>query len=447
MAAINHAYVFAMTPTGATKLVGDLALKRSQGSFSYAESWLNYEHRYPIDPVNLPLQPGIFTCRHNGGVFPVFSDAGPDAWGTRIMLLHHKSQPANEIERLLRTSGHGVGSLRYSLSRTRPKDPANSNDISLLGKLHEAVEAVDGPLMPSEDQLRLVEPGSSMGGARPKVSLHDDKYAYLVKFSRVDDLVDVPRAEYATMKMLNDTALDVPDVRLQSIGGTRSAFLIQRFDRTAKQTTHHYISAHALFNRDRVRELPDGRNDPAGYVALARIIRGHSADAGHDGKQLFLRALTNVVIGNTDDHARNFGFRYDLQNKAWSLAPVFDVLPIVSSHHTEQAMSLGAEGRAGTWENLWSCHREFGLNEKEALTLANDHLEVLQNWKEYYENAGMTEKDLSLLDSIIAPRLTRTVDLVAGELTKSKSYLESMVIDNLDLSVDAEQGLQKQHDR
>ncbi len=402
---INSAYVFAMSPEGAPVLAGQINTGRAVGYFRYDESWLNYPYRYPLDPVNLPLQPGAKPCRHNGGVFPAFSDAAPDAWGTRIMLLRHQSQPRNEVERLLRTSGRGVGSLQFSLSRTRPKAVETSHDIGLLGRLYEVAEAIDTEQAPDSEALRLIQPGSSMGGARPKAALHDGDTHYLAKFSKESDLVDVPRVEYATMRMLATTTLDVPAVRLEPVGKGRSAYLIERFDLKGQHTTHHYVSAHALFNIERVRQLPDGHLDPAGYVALTRHLRGHCDNFFSDGRQLFLRALTNIIIGNTDDHARNFGMCYALRNCVWSLAPVFDVLPAVSAAGSEQAMALGVQGRASNWENLLSCCIPFGLDEAQAYRLAHDHLSVLTRWEAYYQDADISARDLGLLRTIIEPRM------------------------------------------
>lgn len=59
------------------------------------------------------------------------------------------------------------------------------------------------------------------------------------------------------MRMLSRTSLDIPNIRLESVGNTRSVYLIERFDMKRQRTTHHYVSAHALFNIERLRTLPD----------------------------------------------------------------------------------------------------------------------------------------------------------------------------------------------
>lgn len=436
----NRAYVFGVSPQGKPVLAGNIRTRRAGGQFSYENSWLSYPDRYPLDPENLPLRPGSFECTHNMGVFPVFSDAAPDAWGTHIMLLNRRSQPANEIERLLLTSGRGVGSLQFSLSQSRPKQKVRSQDISLLERLYRVAELIDRSQALDDEQLRLLQPGSSMGGARPKTAIHDGPIEYLAKFSKDTDLVDVPRVEFATMRMLRETGLDVPPVRLEPVGRGRSAYLIERFDLYDACTTQHYVSAHAMFNVGRLRQIPDGHKDPAGYVALSHHLRSHSDHFVGDSEQLFLRALTNISLGNTDDHARNFGMCYNLATKQWSLAPVFDVLPIVSATAQPQAMTLGKYGRESSWDNLMSCIDAFGVSEARAVSLAKEHLSVLERWESFYRSAKVSENDIAVLRSVIQPRLSSIVEQVCAKSRRHRAInLDELVLDDI--------GAQNDYDR
>lgn len=436
----NRAYVFGMSPQGEPILAGEIKIGRAGGRFSYKDNWLSHPDSYPLDPVNLPLRSGSFECKHNQGVFPVFSDAAPDAWGTRIMLLNRRSQPKNEIERLLLTSGRGVGALQFSLSQSRPKQMTPSQDIALLERLYSVAESIDRSQELDEEQLRLMQPGSSMGGARPKTAIHDGPVEYLAKFSKDADLVDVPRVEYATMRMLAVTGLEVPPVRLEPVGLGRSAYLIERFDLHEAKTTQHYVSAHAMFNVSTYRQMLDGHRDKAGYIALSHHIRSHSDQFTEDSEQLFLRALTNIALGNTDDHARNFGMCYDLANKRWSLAPVFDVLPIVSATAHEQAMSLGVHGRESSWDNLFSCIDAFGISEARAVALAKEHLSVLENWEAYYRDAEVSENDITLLRSVIEPRMNAVMDQVAAiNREYHPNGLNDLVLDDIGSGDDQEQ--------
>lgn len=428
----DHAYVFGMSEQGQPVLAGRVKFRRAGGQFTYDKGWLDRPDRYPLDPANLPLRPGSFECDHNQGVFPAFSDAAPDAWGTRIMLLNRRTQPASEVERLLLTSGRGVGSLQFSLSQSRPKQKVRSQDISLLERLYRVAELIDRSQALDDEQLRLLQPGSSMGGARPKTAIHDGPIEYLAKFSKDTDLVDVPRVEFATMRMLRETGLDVPPVRLEPVGRGRSAYLIERFDLHDACTTQHYVSAHAMFNVSRLRQMPDGHRDPAGYVAISHHLRSYSDQFGGDSEQLFLRALTNIALGNTDDHARNFGMCYNLATKRWSLAPVFDVLPIVSATAQVQAMSLGVYGRESSWDNLMSCIDALGVSEARAVSLAKEHLSVLESWESFYREAKVSENDITLLRSVIQPRMSAVAEQMSAKRRRSQPIkLDELMLDGI----------------
>lgn len=50
------------------------------------------------------------------------------------------------------------------------------------------------------EKLRLaLAQTTSLGGARPKITLYDDKKLYLAKPKDINDLVNVPRVEYACL--------------------------------------------------------------------------------------------------------------------------------------------------------------------------------------------------------------------------------------------------------
>ncbi len=51
----------------------------------------------------------------------------------------------------------------------------------------------------------------------------------------------------------------------------------------------------------------------ATYPELADRLRATSVDAG-DARELFARIVFNVIVGNTDDHARNHAAIWDGQD-------------------------------------------------------------------------------------------------------------------------------------
>lgn len=64
------------------RLVGTLALTANHKvAFSYSEEWL--EHGFSVSPFSLPLKNEVFVPKKDyfDGLFGVFADSLPDAWG------------------------------------------------------------------------------------------------------------------------------------------------------------------------------------------------------------------------------------------------------------------------------------------------------------------------------------------------------------------------------
>jgi serine/threonine-protein kinase HipA len=396
----REAYVFAASPLNEPVLAGIMKINASGGEFTYADSWCQTEWAYALDPVNLPLAPKTYKTSNKKNVFGVFSDAAPDAWGERIMLLMHSSAPKNEIERLLRLSGAGVGGIQFSLSRSTPKTAPSLPPISLLDRLSTAISTIDQKQLITSDELKLIEPGSSMGGARPKISVSEaDGTAWLAKFSRGDDVVSYPQVEYASMSLLATLGIRVPKLQLKKLNSNHSCYLIQRFDKHSGAGIH-FISANALFNVERLRAHHDARQDPASYVALARIVRKYATQPQAECEELFARMIANIIINNTDDHARNHGLLYKIDERKWELSPAYDVLPIVSNQG-QQSMGVGQMGRQSSIANALSVLPEMGVTRDRAMDIIDKQLVIFQNWKIHFADAGVLPVDLHIIANVL----------------------------------------------
>ena len=395
--AYEQAYVFASAADGRHQWVGTIKASQGAGSFQYSEPWLAGGQAYALDPVNLPLSSKSYRALNRYGLFGVFRDAAPDDWGRRIMLLNNRHAPANELERLLRTSGGGVGCLRFSLSRKQVKDPAVLPTMARIQALAEAAEKLEARQALAPEELALIEPGSSMGGARPKVTVTDGDARWLVKFSKTTDLVDVPLLEYCCMQFLQkEIGLNIPQTRLIKLAD-QHAFAIKRFD-----NGKHFISANSLFNQDRIRILEDSSRNPYSYCNLAGIIRKHCAEYKEDCSELFKRMLANIVMGNTDDHARNHALIYNVEQGKWLLSPAYDMLPIVATQTRVQAMGVGRYGPNSTVENALSYANLFGLKSNEAKGVAEQVLKTFHlKWIDFCAENGMSEMDCNLVERVM----------------------------------------------
>lgn len=397
-------YVFA--PLGVDRFVcaGKLQLHRTVGEFSYTEQWLEHPHAYPLDPINLPLAPKVFTATNRTRIHGVFSDSAPDAWGETILLLRHESRPRNELERLVRLSCTGVGALGFSLSRSSVKQPITLPSIDLLERLSIPIEKLAAEQQVTSEELALLEPGSSMGGARPKISVVDRNGAsWLIKFSKPSDPINVPLVEFASMSILSSAGLNVPEVGAGQLGNGKNYYRIRRFDQAPNLC--HFISAHSLLGVDRLRPFDDGYLDPAGYIAFANILRRVSSHAAGDCRELYRRIIASVLLGNTDDHARNHGMIYDTITESWRLSPLFDVVPILGEVG-RQAMTIGREGRDSTISNVISAAPAFGIKDAEAKLIAEEMKHSLLDWQNYFAQCGVSEMNIALLAKVIFSNLS-----------------------------------------
>ena len=74
------------------RLVGTLALTANHKvAFSYSEEWL--EHGFSVSPFSLPLKNEVFVPKKDyfDGLFGVFADSLPDAWGQLLFCLLYTS--------------------------------------------------------------------------------------------------------------------------------------------------------------------------------------------------------------------------------------------------------------------------------------------------------------------------------------------------------------------
>jgi serine/threonine-protein kinase HipA len=112
-----------------------------------------------------------------------------------------------EFDYLVATGDHRVGALTFGPDPTGgPKRVAPWREEETVGEhIDLAVLAEAADRAPSVDRLdrdfrRLLEAGSSLGGARPKAATTHNGVPWIAKFSAKDDTYPVCRIELADMR-------------------------------------------------------------------------------------------------------------------------------------------------------------------------------------------------------------------------------------------------------
>lgn len=389
--------------------VGSFGLDEiGDGHFAYGRFYVDKEEAFALDPIHLKLsKERQNVLRRRDGSYGVLSDAGPNAWGIKLtaslLRRNHQALPANPIEWFLHSWHYGSGCIGFSRHHT---EKPNSGVVAprredLSAKLQIAIDQLttnpDASL--TDADVRLLAPGCSLDGVRPKTIVMHEEMQYIAKFSRPDDVFDVPAVEYATMCLAHKAGITTPDFELLPIAN-RPVFLIERFDRTKEGGRKHYLSAHSLLDPPTLsidkRELITSFS----YAGIAEAMRPFNIRGQLDSHQLYRRMIFNIFIGNVDDHLRNHALLMESPGR-YILSPAFDVVPHPAAATAPQSIGVGAQGAASTTANALSQCGRFLLKPDEAIAIIEEVRAVTARWQQEFSDSGVTNRDIHILRSCI----------------------------------------------
>jgi serine/threonine-protein kinase HipA len=360
--------------------------------FNYGRSYLARPDALPLYLPELPLRSGVIEPLGGLSIPGCIKDAGPDAWGQRVVMQHLLGSTAKDgdpaafgpLTFLLSSGSERIGALDFQESADAyvPRDGTTAP----LADLMEAADRVNRNLpLPQALDLALLH-GSSVGGARPKALLQDAERPRIAKFSSSTDTYSIVKAEFAAMDLARLAGLDVARVELVQVMG-RDVLLVDRFDRVPGTGQRR-----ALVSALTILELDELMARYASYADLAQVVRERFSDGRETLRELFARITFNILTGNSDDHARNHAAFWDGE---WlTLTPAYDICPQPrGGGETTQAMMIGPDGYR--MSQLSGCVERAGtylLSEAEAREVIDHQVEVInREWAGVAEQAQMTE--------------------------------------------------------
>ena len=392
------------------QLMGWLTAQRLRGkeifSFEYTEYWLNTDNPIlSLDP-HLGFYKGKQYLPEEKNNFGIFLDSSPDRWGRLLMRRREAWQAKNEHrdERTLFESdfllgvfdGHRMGGVRFKLSEDGPyindqMKMATPPWTSLRELEHASLQLERDDAMNDPEYAQwlsvLIDPGSSLGGARPKASVIDDTgHLWIAKFPSSRDEKNAGAWEMVLHKLAKACGIHVSEARLQKFSGKHHTFLSKRFDRTDAQKRIHFASAMTLLG------LQDGADhvEGVGYLDLVGFIMQHSPEAKEDLEQLWRRMAFNILVSNTDDHLRNHGFL--LAPLGWRLSPAYDMNPNemgtgltlnISENSNEQDIALALE----------TAHL-YQLKSDRAESILKEMRREISNWRVLAKKFGIGNSEI-----------------------------------------------------
>lgn len=391
------------------ELLGQLVLDGHKILFKYAESYL--EKGNNISPIKMKFTKEIQTCSTNTfkGLFGVFGDSLPDAWGTLLMknILQQKGialESLNALDRLSFVGENGLGALIYRPCKNENNDKSWSLNLDELNS--NVKEVLKGESNAIIDEI--FHNGGSPGGARPKIyanynsktdelsygskKLEKDEENWIIKFAATIDAGDIANIEMAYYYMALDAGLIMNESKLFVGKSGKTYFGTKRFDRIRHKRLHMISAAGLLHDNYEYSQLDYGTLMHEGF----NLIRSVKVQ-----EQILRQAAFNVFAHNRDDHSKNFAF---LMNEVgeWQYAPSYDLTFSSSSQGQHSTMCAGNATNPGTKELLELANHFSLKNGKEIVEQVKGSV---SNWETFANKAAVSKNSQKTIGKVLGKLL------------------------------------------
>ena len=375
--------------------IGTLGYERVRGKdhfvFEYSREWLK-KHGGIMLSGDLMNVPSLQHPRGADSVFGFVKDSFPDRWG-RLLLDRRerlKAQAEGRPVRMLTNFDYltgiedftRMGGIRY---RDEDSDsymndsakflvPPIESLRALCDACHEIESAEERNELPEQRWIdQLIDPGTSLGGARPKANVIDaDGKLYVAKFPSKKDLENTELIEHFSHRLAAAAGINVANTHTIKISKDRHLLLSERFDRTADGRRKHFASAMSLLGFD------DGAGSSTGngYLDIVDFILQGCVDVQQNLRELYRRVAFNVMFGNTDDHFRNHGFL--LTPKGWTLSPAYDINPGTKLH---QCLLIDQYTEQSDANTLLYASGSYMFEQQEASEIIDQVRTAIKDWR------------------------------------------------------------------
>lgn len=390
------------------ELIGELSYETLRGSetygFRFIDEWLKrHSNIFLSDDLN--NYPGMQYTRQGKDIFGCFSDALPDRWGRTLLnrreqlLAAEEKRPVRKLASFDYLTGiddfSRMGGFRF---KENPEEEFinTSNDLRIppLASIRELIYASQ-EIEKSEEQnilpdkkwlVQLIHPGTSLGGARPKASVVDEKNTlYIAKFPSRKDDYDVGLWEHFCHLLAKKAGINAALTSVITTDDKYHALLSRRFDRTDEGKHIHFASAMTLLG------LEDGDNAGTGhgYLDIVDSILQSCTNVESNLQELYRRVAFNICVGNTDDHFRNHGFL--LTPKGWTLSPAYDMNPTLNE---QQSLLISSSSCDSNLHILLDACENYMLNKETATKIINEVVAAIDNWRQLAIRLGIAKREM-----------------------------------------------------
>jgi len=384
------------------ELIGQLVLDGRSILFKYSDAYLKAGKNLSPSQLKFDDNPQTTNDKTFNGLFGVFADSLPDAWGyllikKRLSADQIAIESLNALDHLTFAGKNSLGALQYRPSVTLAQEAIDINLDQLNNTISEVFSGESSVVI--DDLFRR---GGSPGGARPKIyagynpktdslisgiaNLPEEYDHWIIKFAADVDSEDIANIELAYYKMALDSGIEMSECRVFNSDTGNSYFGTKRFDRIGNDKLH-MLSAAGLLHDDYEHSTLDYGN----LIFQAKKLTNNAQAA----EQMFRRTAFNVLSHNRDDHSKNVAFLMDSEG-VWSLAPAYDLTFSSSSqgyHSTACAGNYVDPGR----KELLELASELSINK--AKETIDEVKGIINRWSIYAELSGVSEASTRTIET------------------------------------------------
>ena len=404
--------------------VGTLGYERIKGGAAYLfELDDGFMKKLPHVTLSSDLRPYPGIQASAEGIFRFLADAMPDRWGKalidkreRLTAAVENRQPRSfdDFQYMIRVDDRTrMGALRFRYNGKYIGAGSERFPVPIISDIPEIIrksqEYEKGEHNGTETPLEWIEnlwaQGSSLGGARPKANVLDEKGTLCIaKVPSVNDTYDIALWEHFAHQLARRCGLSSAKTRILKLGNSPyHTLLSERFDRDAGKRIH-FASAISLAGL----KDGDGASTGKGYIDIAEAIVGDAGiqNPGQNLSELFGRIAFNICIGNHDDHFRNHGFL--LRKEGWVLSPTYDLNP---TNAFSQSLLISPTSNRSSLKELLAASDYYLIEKGEAEIIVERVLEGTSKWRAVAKNVGINEKEQN--------RFASRFDAALSEMTKT----------------------------
>lgn len=403
--------------------VGRLTWNNSKGVavFAYNKNFIN--DGLDISPLDRPVRSPLAHLPFYGssdrddyakynGLPPFIADSLPDKWGDDVFnawAVRNGYNPENvsPVHKLAFIGRRGMGALEF-----HPEVQVSiSSDVIEIEEIIELADKISNERTAArilaDDELTLQSLyliGTSAGGQRKKaiIAMNEERTDirsgqlmgldkegfryYVLKFNEREDYPSAEiEAAYYDMACACGITMEFSDTfEVENV----KHFLTERFDR--KDGRKVYVQTLAA--------IRPGTDSYEGLFFVCRELGLPEKEI----RELFCRAVFDVLSGNTDDHDKNVSFIMS-PDGSWHLAPAYDVTFTADLYNPGmiyRCRSICGKNRGITADDLLDLAGTAGI--KGASAIISKVCEVLTGWRAAAEKRGVFPHWIDLIEKHIS---------------------------------------------